>query len=133
MSFKSKWNKYMKSQAVCHLLHLVNWPQESYGNLCLTFHHLKSNLSIQLTGDYVPYKIKIWIVIGNDKYYIYNSLNKMRIKICHFIFCPDYIYIMCIFKFRRDQFKYFSSCALFPDSLALKPLEQIKHITSGIT
>lgn len=32
----------------------------------------------------------------------------MRIKICHFIFCPDYVYVMCIFKFRRDQFKYFS-------------------------
>lgn len=49
----------MTSQAVCHLLHLQSLPQESYGNLCLTSHHLISNL-INPTHerDYVPYKIK---------------------------------------------------------------------------
>lgn len=46
------------------------------------------------------------IVIGYDKYYMYNSLNK-TIKI-HFMS------LIHIFKFKKDQFKYvFFKCPLF--------------------
>lgn len=108
MSSKSKCNKYMKSQAVCHYTYV---DLNKDGNLCLT--SLKPNLSIPIhRRDYVPYKIKIWIVLGNDKYYIHNSLNKMRTKTLHFSLCPGYISDI-VLRSKVIKVDTFPSCILF--------------------
>lgn len=58
----------------------------------------------------------------NDKYYMCNSLNKMRIKILHFILCPGYIKYT-VLNSRETNLNTFPSYSLFSDSLALKTLE----------